>query len=178
MKLNNKLYLKEQYGQHCKKVLDNGYLFSGVYPTKIKPQDLPEYYIFGRYYKRWGYLSAQGITDLVYVPGHFTNHVLKDDYLLIAYGGKITVKDETACGIFDKYEGYDEYVCGGEIISTLRAAKEYSDYDIAPFIEAMKEKLKWCIETYPDDVCIEDWKKRDVDALFAETGFYRPKEDK
>ena len=31
----------------------DGYLFSDmVYPTKIKPEDLPEWYVHGRYYKR------------------------------------------------------------------------------------------------------------------------------
>jgi len=39
---------------------DNGYLFSNViYPTKIKAEDLIEWYIRGRYYKRHGFLSTK-----------------------------------------------------------------------------------------------------------------------
>lgn len=43
---------------------DDGMLFAGPYKTKIKPEDLPEWYLYGRYYKRFGYMSAKGITDL------------------------------------------------------------------------------------------------------------------
>ena len=59
-RINSKIY-------HISKILydkDNGfyyyknpdgYLFSNfIYQTKIKPEDLPDWYIFGRYYK--GYL--------------------------------------------------------------------------------------------------------------------------
>lgn len=40
---------------------EDGTLFAGPYKTKIKPGDLPEWYLHGRYYKRWGYLSTKEI---------------------------------------------------------------------------------------------------------------------
>ena len=37
-----------------------GYLFAdGIYPTKVKPEDLPDWYVYGRYYKCFGYISAK-----------------------------------------------------------------------------------------------------------------------
>ena len=100
----------------------DGTLFSGgTYPTKITAEDLPEWYVYGRYYKRFGYMSTKGITDLLYIPNRFSNHYLKDDCLLISYGGKIreTVisKGGTVSG---QYEGWDERVWGSEIVSILK----------------------------------------------------------
>ena len=69
-------------------------LFSGHHKTKIVEEDLPEWYVFGRYYKMWGFLSTKGITDLRYIPNMWVNHFLKDDCLLISYGGKIEEKAE------------------------------------------------------------------------------------
>lgn len=37
---------------------DDFTLFSGHHKTKIKEEDLPEWYVFGRYYKLWGFLST------------------------------------------------------------------------------------------------------------------------
>lgn len=61
-----------------------GTLFSGHHRTKILAQDLPEWYIYGRYYKYWGYMSTKGISDLLYVPNKFVNHFLKDDWRYIS----------------------------------------------------------------------------------------------
>ena len=69
---------------------DDFTLFSGHHKTKIKEEDLPEWYVFGRYYKLWGFLSTKGITDLRYIPNLWINHFLKDDCLLISYSGKGT----------------------------------------------------------------------------------------
>ena len=45
-----------------------GYLLSSgkyrQYKTKILPSDLPEWYVYGYFYKRHGYMSAKGIKDL------------------------------------------------------------------------------------------------------------------
>ena len=37
----------------------------------------PEWYAYGRYYKRWGFMSTKGITDMLYIPHKFSNHYLK-----------------------------------------------------------------------------------------------------
>ena len=39
---------------------EDGTLFSGRYRTKIKPEDLPEWYVRGRYYKRFGTCPQKG----------------------------------------------------------------------------------------------------------------------
>ena len=57
---------------------EDGSLFSGVYKTKIYPEDLPEWYKKDRYYKRQGYMSTQGIVDMVYIPSQLGTF-LKDD---------------------------------------------------------------------------------------------------
>ena len=40
---------------HCIIEGEDGTLFSGHHKTKILAQDLPDWYIYGRYYKCWGY---------------------------------------------------------------------------------------------------------------------------
>ena len=48
--------------QHVYVENEDGYLFAqAIYPTKIKAEDLPEWYVYGRYYKCFGYLSAKGV---------------------------------------------------------------------------------------------------------------------
>ena len=87
---------------------DDFTLFSGHHKTKIKEEDLPEWYVFGRYYKLWGFLSTKGITDLRYIPNLWINHFLKDDCLLISYGGKIEEHPDSTD--FEKYSGVHQYM--------------------------------------------------------------------
>ena len=65
---------------------EGGALFSGHCRTKIKPEELPERYLYGRYCKRWGDMSAKGITDLVYRPNRSSSYYWEDDCLFISYG--------------------------------------------------------------------------------------------
>lgn len=164
-KLNNNLYFAEQIvwngGRWYKKNSD-GALFSGVYKTKIYPEDLPEWYLFGRYYKRFGYMSTKGIKDMVYKPSKWSNHFLKDDFLFISYSGKIT-KTENPQSSLDDYDGYDRMVYGHEILEILKGAREYSGYDISTFIEQLKEKKKWMAEHFPEEY--ENW-NFDIDEWF------------
>lgn len=147
---------------------DDGTLYAGCNRTKILPQDLPEWYVYGRYYKRLGYMSTKGITDLLYVPNRYMNHFLKDDTLYIAYSGKITENPEPVrSGEYrNEYVGYDERVCGSEIISILKGAREHSDYDISGIIEQLREKKDWLIQKYPDEFGPHRW-DFDVDKCFA-----------
>lgn len=51
---------KWRYGQYTNIYGKDDTLFSGgIYPTKIKIDDLPDWYVFGRFYKHWGYLSGK-----------------------------------------------------------------------------------------------------------------------
>ena len=148
--------------------IDGGYLFSGSYKTKIRPEDLPEWYLHGRYYKRFGYMSTKGITDMLYIPSRFSNHYLKDDCLLISYGGKIEPNPEyVEHGYHEKYIGWDERVWGGEIVTILRGVRKYSGYDIEPFIEQLKWKKQYMHERFPDEFNPDRWNV-DVDKLFRE----------
>lgn len=147
---------------------DNGTLFAGPYRTKIKPEDLPEWYLYGRYYKRIGYMSTKGITHLMYFPNRFSNHYLKDDFLLVSYGRRIhEVENPIGKLMMDRYEGWDEIIWGNEIITILKGARKYSGYDIRPFITRLKWKKDWLQATYPDEFGPDQW-DIDVDKLFEE----------
>lgn len=165
-RLNNTLYYCEIIAYVDRKLCyvqnEERYLFSGRYKTKILPSDLPEWYLYGRYYKSWGYMSTKGIVDLVYHPNMHTNHFLKDDFLYISYKDKIEPVTDEERKIkeyrYSRYKGYDQLVCGSEIIDILKGAKKYSNYDIAPIIEKLKEKEKWLRETYPEHFGCDNWK--------------------
>ena len=172
IRLKNTLYTIEDIklvdGQLCCVSNEDGTLFSGRYRTKIKPTDLPPWYLYGRYYNRWGYMSAKGITDMVYIPNKSRNHFLKDDCLLISYSGSILEKPGGKGCVHEDYEGWDQCVWGSEIITILRGARKYSSYDIEPFVEKIRGKKEYMNEMFPDHFDPDRWNKIDVDALFSE----------
>ena len=171
-RFKNTLYTLGDYkrvGRHIRYVTnEDGTLFSGHYRTKIRPEDLPEWYLYGRYYKRFGYMSTKGITDMLYIPSRFSNHYLKDDCLLISYGGSITEVTDPDLSAYERYQGWNERVWGNEIITILRGARKYSGYDIQPFIEKLKWKKEYMQTAFPDPFNPERWNKIDVDELFSE----------
>ena len=134
--------------QHYKKEDPDGYLLShGRYRTKIKPEDLPEWYVFGYLYKRHGYISAKGVKHMVYRPQKHWNHLLKDDFLFISYDQPITHTDDT----IDSFQGCDELVYGWVIIDFLLAAEKYSGYDITEIKAQIEDKRLWFKEHFPED---------------------------
>ena len=171
-RFKNTLYTVEdikRVGGHFRYVTnEDGTLLSGHYRTKIKPDDLPEWYLYGRYYKRFGYMSTKGITDLAYLPNRFSNHHLKDDCLFIAYGGSITELSDPNLSPYERYQGWDARVGGNEIITILRGARKYSGYDIEPFVEKLKWKKEYMQTEFPDPFDPEHWNGIDVDDLFSE----------
>ena len=133
----------------------DGTLFScGTYATLIKPSDLPEWYVHGRYYKHWGYLSAKGVKHLVYTPNKFSNHMFKDDCLYISYKDPI-VPNEDWEHRFYRFTGFDEYIYGSAIVRFLLAAEKYSGYDISEIKEQIEDKRLWFKNTYPDFYALE-----------------------
>ena len=74
-------------------------------------------------------MSAKGIVDLVYHPNMHTNHFLKDDFLYISYKDKIEPVTDEERKIkeyrYSRYKGYDQLVCGSEIIDILPGAAKY-----------------------------------------------------
>ena len=130
-------------------------LFScGIYPTKITAADLPEWYVYGRFYKHWGYLCAKGVKSLVYDPCKFSNHMFKDDFLYISYHDQI-IPNPDRSESFNKFIGYDEYIYGSVIVSFLKAVEKYSGYDISEIKVQIEDKRLWFKETYPDDYALE-----------------------
>jgi hypothetical protein len=171
-RFKNNLYTKEivVFKDHQHSYLESvdGTLFSSHRKTKIIAQDLPDWYVYGRYYKCWGYMSTKGITDMLYVPSKHSNHYLKDDCLYISYGGQIReAKLSQDDSFYEKYTGFDERVSGSEIISILKGARLYSNYDISGIIQQLKDKKEWLIREYPEEFGPDKW-DFDVDKSFAD----------
>lgn len=128
---------------------DDGFLLSkGKYRTKIRPEELPEWYVYGRYYKHWGYLSAKGVTSLYYRPNYVFNHMFKDDFLYISYDKPIepVPRHQSIFGC----EGFDEYISGWNIVSFLKAAERHSNYDISEIKAEIEKKRQWFETAYPE----------------------------
>ena len=153
-KINSKWYSIEKikYEKHQYHYIKdpNGYLYvDSQYNTKITADDLPDWFVYGRFYKRFGYLSAKGVIDLYYIPNMWHNHMFKDDELVISYEEKI---DKTKKGALDLWGTKGLYfVSGWEIWKMLKAIYLYSDIDIKPIIEQIKIKQQWYKENYPSD---------------------------
>lgn len=150
------LYSESKFtGHYQMKYGENNTLFSGgIYPTTITASDLPEWYVYGRYYKHWGYLSAKGIKSLVYEPNKFSNHMFKDDFLYISYNEPIVPSPDREASVY-KYISFDEYIYGRVIVSFLKAVEQYSEYDISEIKAQIEEKRLWFKNTYPDDYARE-----------------------
>ena len=133
---------------------NDGYLYTGRRhrKTSLKPEDLPEHFVYGRYYKQFGYLATKGIVDVKYRPSRFSDHFLKDDCLMVSYSQPIQVKEEYKDAdyipLWEGYENVDEIIWGGDIVSVLQGAQKHSGYDIVPILEQIKEKLDWCIQEF------------------------------
>lgn len=121
----------------------HGYLYSGgKYSTMIKPEDLPEWYVYGYIYKSYGYISARGVSHLLYVPNYSVeNHLFKYDNLFISYDEEIKpVKLENG---FKWYTGYDHVLDGPIISSFIDAVEQFSDYDTNEIRSMIEKKRDW-----------------------------------
>lgn len=168
-RFKSNLYTQEKYVYRNKRWQyvsdDNDYLYSqSIYPTKIKAKDLPDWYVYGRYYKCFGYMSAKGVVDLKYVPNKFSNHFLKDDCLMVSYNKPI-VEVGYSNFSWDKFKGYDERMYGDCILSFLKAARKHSNCDITKIIKMLKEKVEWLPKAFPDE--FGDF-KFDIDEYFSQ----------
>lgn len=122
-------------------VSNSDYLYSdGIYPTKIKEEDLPEWYFrYCYYYSR--YLSAKGVKDMVLKCNYmFTNHLHKDDILYISYNNKI---EEYQNDYGKTYRNYDRILSGNWIIEYIQMVKKYSNYDITELEQELERKRAW-----------------------------------
>jgi predicted metal-dependent hydrolase len=128
----------------------DGYLFAnGTHRTKILPEDLPEWYVYGYMYKRQGYMSARGVKHLLYVPNYtFDNHLHKYDSLFISYDELIEPYE------FDNgrqwYKGYDQVLSGSVLVDFVKAAGKYSCYDIGGILSEIARKKEFFYERNPE----------------------------
>lgn len=133
--------------------LPGGYLYAGgSHPTKIKPEELPEWYVYGSFYRRWGWMCCKGVTDIYYKPNWSFNHFLKDDFLFIAYGHEMEISEDTGYGTRDLYpSNYDELVYGGSILTILAGIKRWSDADIEEIVKMIEQKAEYIKKKWPDE---------------------------
>lgn len=134
-------------------VADPYLLSGGRYKTKIKPEDMPPWYLRGLFYGyKDGFLQTKGVDELFYRPNLFTNHMFNDDFLFISYkyvkpGGQPV---DNFCPI-----PYSEYVWGWNIPRFLIMAEKYSGYDTSKIKQQIRAKQDWFRLTYPDDYARE-----------------------
>ena len=157
MKLNSNFYLQKgnfiQENDNIKYVYDKYLLSKGKYKTKIRPEDLPEYYVKINIRSDNGFVNAKGVVAMIYKPNLWINHLLRDDRLYISYNNKI---EENTTSSFDEYTGYDEIIYGYDIIKFLKAANIYSDYNLDEIKNQLEEKRKIFKEKHPKDYTIEN----------------------
>lgn len=156
-KFNQRFYSKEKLVNRRLVGNPDGFLYADrTWPTKIRPEDLPPSYVYGRFYATYGYMDTSGITDLLYIPSRFSNHYLKDDCLMIAYGGKIEPVENPpkSCGYvsyLDAYTGFDERIWGNEILTVVAGAIVFAGYDASTIIQQLRDKVVYMRETFPDE---------------------------
>ena len=157
-KINSNLYTFTKIKHSSKdglyyEELENNCLYANLrYPTKIKPEDLPEYFVKGRFYKNHGFISAKGIVDIVYKPNMWINHMFRDDTLYISYDKPIIeCEDEFLGRAYKEYKDYDYIIEGTYAVDFIAAVKEHSDFDTSKIEEAIIEKARYFINKFPEE---------------------------
>lgn len=157
-RFNSPLYTEGRFGKRLRETRDedNHYLYSkGMYPTKIKKEDLPGDYvrIMSRtYWYLWGYIKTSEIVDMKYEMCKI-NHLFKDDYLYISYHEPLRKKQITRG--YSDYVNDDVRICGSGIIPIVLAAEKNSNYDITEIRKQIEEKRLWYKEN-----CYEDYHRQ------------------
>ena len=123
-----KLYLstKRIYDRHTGFHLESnkdGFLFANGRVSQFRKEDIPEYFVFGRYWKQHGWLSAKGVKYLEYTHPtvEFLNHAMRDDSLFVSFDKPIWYNSQ-----YSMYEDYFAVVSGWDIVSYLKAVEKYS----------------------------------------------------
>ena len=161
------LYTKGHFGKGFRETVDtdNENLYShGRFPTKIKKEDLSEYYKEFKSRAIWymtGYLKTSGVKDVYYIYVK-ENHLFKDDYLYISYNDKLKI-EKTEYGT-EKCENYDICVCGSDIIPILFEIEKNSQIDTTMARNKIIEKFEWWKKNEEDDY--KSWfKDEEVDDI-------------
>lgn len=156
-RINAKYYtVSKYYDDYDKRFSSEAYskdgtLFSlGNYRTKITPSMLPEgKYAYVTLWYIPAFLRTTGISDMHYHQDIWTdNHFLKYDFLHVAYDGKKLKGQEKEIGM--GLYNYDVILSDTEMLRFLGMVRKYGDFDVEPFINAIKEKDRICRERYGD----------------------------
>ena len=134
---------------HESKLPDGSLYAKGRYRTKIKPDDLPEHYLYGTIFKVKGYISVLGIKDIVYKPNYRINHVHRDDFLYVSYD--LPIRTTVSKTGYVEHWDYDAVLWGGMILEFIRAIRKHESYDIEAIADEVKKKEQFFIEKYPEE---------------------------
>ena len=153
---SEKFFYSEGPGWHYESLEDRCLYSEGKYKTKIKEDDLPEWFIPVRMYKMHGFLSAKGVKDLKLDPNWIFNHYHKYDWLHISYDKDIVIEEKpSGFGNFTykDYQNYDYALDSSGIVSFVKAVKKYSpDVNVDEVVSQIYEKSRWMLRAHPNDV--------------------------
>ena len=142
-RINADFYTEDKYVRHIDKVKhvygENGTLFAyGIYPTKIKKEDLPDWYVYDYSSGKYRYFKTKGIVDLVYIP-RYDNHSLKYDRLYISFTKKININN-VKYRMRLKEEEYDYLIWNHLIVAIVIGAEKYSNLNVDDIKKAIDLK--------------------------------------
>lgn len=167
-------YTRGKFGRQTREIIDkeNEFLYAkGLYPTKIKKEELPKDYVEFKSRTIWymtGYLKTSNVKDLYYSYIK-ENHLFKDDYLYISYDKKIE-KVKNRYGN-EEIRYFDFFLCGNDIIDVLFSIEKNSDIDTTNIRNKIKEKFEWWKENETEDY--KRWSNgKNIDDIFE---YYRKK---
>ena len=120
-------------------------LSNGMYPTKIRPADLPPWYIQLVYWSS-RYVDTSRVTNVIYRPCNIKhhNHLFKDDFLYLTYDGIKPEFEEGGRWLATPHE----ILWGWELVDGLISIREYSGLDITPQLEELSAKILRYNEEY------------------------------
>lgn len=130
---------------------DGAFLRTNGKVSQFTAKDLPPWFVHGRYWKRFGYLSAKGVKDLHYRHPRvdFINHAMRDDSLYVSFNKPIVVTSEKP---FINVEGYFVVFGGWDIVDYLKAVKRYSpQVDTSGIEQAIRDRLYEFLKYWPDE---------------------------
>lgn len=123
----------------------DGTLFAyGKYPTKIRPEDIPGWFVSGFMYGRYGYISAMGVKDLLYKPNYEDHSLRKGDRLYVSYNMPI-IKVQNKDG-WSTLSGHDHVIEDSLIDVFVDTVSKYSAINTEKVKEELVKKDKWYAE--------------------------------
>ena len=171
MKITNNYYAVYKYshrGGVCTAIYgkDKTLFAGGVYPSQVKASDLPEWFIYGRFHKVYGYLNAKDVKDIIYKPNLYDAEAFKYDFLYISYKGKMKPTTDKKLG-FISY-GEDHVIYGHEILYFMRGVKKYSSFDTSEIMAKIYAKLVWLKANHPEIYQSRMGENFDLDKFMSE----------